>query len=689
MTTLRLTIAVVIFWAAAANAAIQGWNISSSMNRGADSSWTIDSTRVYVVTGTSNNLTKADTMRADTIPGHASPSYNVNFNRHGYIPNASPYVAGGYAPAVKVFWYLKSGGLPFEVVDNSPTVSPYVAQADTVNAGLPVNVTQMNGSGTPVGNLADAFDGSATSNATMLLRKLRIVNTTNGDTALVVSNTSTGAAKPAAVIQQTYDGPGLIVQGGTNTGDGAWIRSQGGNGSGLYVAGNTGGSGLYVQSGANNNTAGIYVQSTSATNGDAIKLEKRGTGLDINATGLYTMIKDSIWKSNFGTMYNGTPTVRVIDSAAGWGRTGTSALTKQDIGKVVNYQLYGPRTNLINDSNVIPIADYDARVNAKVDTMGAGVIKAGVIEDAAFTTNKFAQYGLTADRFNTNYYPAIGLGVWSADTASYNSTALSFGAVLSSPTYVQGSSNAEAVALAVVNQDLTLSGGATPSANNIAGRLDMQVSSLEGGASIGPEPWRIAVTDTSGGSETPVTGARISIRNSTNTAQVAYGTTSTGGYVMFAVDTGSYYVSASVPGMIYFDQPWQNWHKTTGTELDTLYCYSLSVAPATGADSCAIIIYTDVPYARAQISLHGQAQADRTKPLRDTSNVWIDPGEIRPWPTAGVDGVITTTLIRTSVVRPRAVYDINIYNDHSEVMAAFKDVVIPDAATYTLTVGTN
>lgn len=208
------------------------------------------------------------------------------------------------------------------------------------------------------------------------------------------------------------------------------------------------------------------------------------------------------------------------------------------------------------------------------------------------------------------------------------------------------------------------------------------------GGGTGVNAVRIYVRDTT--NDVMINGIWALIYNSDQVTLEGQGTTNGFGYYDFALNDGTYLGRVNTPPG-YLQETAHDTIVVSGVTQDTVELFSfMPTLPPAGDDSCILIILTDVPYARAQIVLHGLAQADRTKPIRDTAGVWLDPGEVRPWPVdSNGDGIIQISLARTSATRPKAGYDISIYNDHNEVMAAFKDYQIPDSTTHTLRVGAN
>ena len=180
-------------------------------------------------------------------------------------------------------------------------------------------------------------------------------------------------------------------------------------------------------------------------------------------------------------------------------------------------------------------------------------------------------------------------------------------------------------------------------------------------------------------------GVEMYMFASDGSTQEGYGVSNPGGFFTFQLDTGFYFVRSDVVG--YFQAYFNDTIHVTGAQLDTneLYPYTIPLA-ASGSDSCNVVIYTNVPYSRAEIVLHGLASGTAGKPVRDTNKVWLDRAEIRPNPKADANGIIAVTLVRTAVTVPQAGYDIKIYNAHGEELALFQNHKIPSTSTYTLTI---
>jgi hypothetical protein len=74
------------------------------------------------------------------------------------------------------------------------------------------------------------------------------------------------------------------------------------------------------------------------------------------------------------------------------------------------------------------------------------------------------------------------------------------------------------------------------------------------------------------------------------------------------------------------------------------------------------------------------------KPVRSSSGVWLDQGEILPNPQADANGIIQVGVVRSAECVPAAVYDITIFNTRGKLLGAFPNYVIPDSSTHTLIV---
>jgi hypothetical protein len=657
---------------------VNGWTIGSSFNTGGDSTWVVDSVVAYVckyvATGDGYQWVRSQKMKPDTMPAtfHSGtvPVAAKNYNYHGRIvPSDFNAAGGGYGPAIKVCWHVQAGGtVPMETWDPNPSLNLFPLLVDTINATPAIDVTSIATSTAAASALADAFDGNATSSATMYLRKMKVNNTTEGDTALVVSNTSNPSNKPAAVIQQTYNGPGLLVQGGTNLGQGMTVTSRGANSEGLYVNGTGGGPGALIQSGTSSSGSALVVQNMSLS-GNALALNATGTGQALYAPGLYTKIMDSVWLASFSTILARDVTVgSMIDSAKVWSATSASTLTADQVRQTVSNLLYGVGT--------VTTPTSANRVYADVQAMGTGVLTSSAIANGAFIQNKFDAYALSFDKFGTDFYQGIATATWGADTATRNNTVGTYGEALAKTSYVQGASDpATILNYPMDGVDII------PAANNLAGRIDQKISAVAGATNFGSEPWRVHVVDTTGGVNTLVNGAKVSVWNNGLSSMYGIGYTGTSGYVYFAADsasgTNSYRVSASLPGLLFSDSAYYTMSKSLGAEVDTIFCYRMSISVPTGSDSCNVLIFTNDPNAVAYAT-------SKEANFQDTSGVALSPTV--PAAPAGLDGTIQLRLPRTAATRQGSKWQIEVRDGYDRQMLKVDDYEVPNQVLDTLLV---
>lgn len=199
----------------------------------------------------------------------------------------------------------------------------------------------------------------------------------------------------------------------------------------------------------------------------------------------------------------------------------------------------------------------------------------------------------------------------------------------------------------------------------------------------GSEPVRLFVIDTSATPDTKINGAEIFVRNNPRTLVMGYGTTATGGFVDFQLDTATaahYQVAVDLPGFIFRDSAWTGLSVPGGAQVDTLRGWTFSVTPASGADSCALAIYTDAPYCEAFFNI----DQPKSGPLRDTSGVYLFKGEIRAEDSDG-DGIITQTLIRGAATMPNCTYHIVVKTTSDKILAEWNKYKVPSSSSATLT----
>ena len=178
-----------------------------------------------------------------------------------------------------------------------------------------------------------------------------------------------------------------------------------------------------------------------------------------------------------------------------------------------------------------------------------------------------------------------------------------------------------------------------------------------------------------------VMGARVAVfAPDTGSYQNSSGLQATDlfGKVIYSLDAGTFPVAISSQG--YFQEGAYQLVNVAGPGgRDTVWVYSLTFNPPSGADSTLLLIFTDAP-------LGAVATFTPDYNTQDSSDVLLRADIVTK--KADANGVIQVTLPRTSSTRNKRVYDIEVKTtgQRATIMLHRDDYVIPDVAIDTLRV---
>ena len=186
---------------------------------------------------------------------------------------------------------------------------------------------------------------------------------------------------------------------------------------------------------------------------------------------------------------------------------------------------------------------------------------------------------------------------------------------------------------------------------------------------------RIYVRDTVGGVN--VSNMPMLVYNSDAVTIEGWGITNVTGYFDFSLNDGTYLARVSTPPF-YLMATANDTIVVSGATQDTAEVYSFSPTMPGGADTCVIVIYTNVPYCEGFFKIDQPQKG----PLLSSSGVYLDKNEFNR--TADANGIIQAALVVGSSTTPECTYHILVKNTKGKELAEWNQYEVPDSTTATL-----